>query len=70
MGGAETERTGGARDHLTPARGPASQLSITDNNKNGVKNAVLVHGAFVDGSGWQRVRFGRPVACLAGCRRR
>jgi len=28
---------------------------MTNNNKNGVKNVVLVHGGFVDGSGWQGV---------------
>jgi pimeloyl-ACP methyl ester carboxylesterase len=28
---------------------------MTNNNKSGVKNVVLVHGGFVDGSGWQGV---------------
>src|SRR5258705_13105146 len=28
---------------------------MTKNNRNGVKNVVLVHGGFVDGSGWQGV---------------
>lgn len=28
---------------------------MTNNNKNSVKNVVLVHGGFVDGSGWQGV---------------
>src|SRR5258706_6839552 len=28
---------------------------MTNNNRNGVKNVVLVHGGFVDGSGWQGV---------------
>jgi pimeloyl-ACP methyl ester carboxylesterase len=28
---------------------------MTNNDKNGVKNVVLVHGGFVDGSGWQGV---------------
>ena len=28
---------------------------MTNDNRNGVKNVVLVHGGFVDGSGWQGV---------------
>src|SRR5258708_17598562 len=28
---------------------------MTKNNRNGVKNVVLVHGGCVDGSGWQGV---------------
>ena len=28
---------------------------MTNSNKSGVKNVVLVHGGFVDGSGWQGV---------------
>src|SRR5882672_4276140 len=28
---------------------------MTNNEKKGVKNVVLVHGGFVDGSGWQGV---------------
>src|SRR3954467_11401606 len=42
-----------AGDHAGPVRGPAD--SQGDHHMTAVQNVVLVHGGFVDGSGWRGV---------------
>src|SRR3954452_18705062 len=42
-----------AGDHAGPVRGPAD--SEGDHHMTAVQNVVLVHGGFVDGSGWRGV---------------
>jgi ABC-type glycerol-3-phosphate transport system substrate-binding protein len=39
----------------TLAGGPLGSASAQSASKTGIKNVVLVHGAFADGSGWEAV---------------
>jgi pimeloyl-ACP methyl ester carboxylesterase len=53
--GALTERRPGAPAVVALAGGTLESASAQSASKTGVKNVVLVHGAFADGSGWEAV---------------
>jgi pimeloyl-ACP methyl ester carboxylesterase len=40
---------------MTPSLSVCFKEAVMENKKAGIKNVVLVHGGFVDGSGWQGV---------------